>query len=235
MSPIAHITRSATVETTALTAALSEAFEHALGEAAPLPPLVTGMEGMSGQRYRRFINRLIASLPRAAYLEVGSWTGSTLCAAVHGNRLRAFAIDNWSMYGGPLQAFLRNLSECDCTGADLNFLTADFRQVDYTALGTFNVYLFDGPHEHADQHDGLVLAAPALAEEFVFLVDDWNWPAVRNGTAEAVAALGLNVLAGIEVRTTLDGSHPVVARQHSDWHNGYWLAVLRKPARLQRV
>ena len=68
-------------------------------------------------------------------------------------------------------------------------LTADFRAVDFNGLGRFNVYLFDGPHERDDQYDGVKLAQPALDEEFVLIVDDWNWPAVRAGTLDAVRDL----------------------------------------------
>lgn len=226
--PTAHVTFSPTVEETALVAALRDAFEQACGESSRLTEAIETMEGMSGRRYRRFANFLISQLPQAAYLEVGCWTGSTLCAAMHGNRLRAFAIDNWSMFGGPIQEFLRNVANCDSADVDFNMLTADFRNVNYHSLGRFNAFLFDGPHSYQDQYDGLVLAQPALASEFVFMVDDWNWSQVRDGSFAAVRDLGLEVLQGIEVRTSFDNTHPECARQHSDWHNGYWLAVLRK-------
>ncbi len=232
--PPVHITRTAQCADTLLVQALCQAFEQANGDGAPLPAMIETMEGMSGRRYRRFANALISQVPQAGYLEVGCWTGSTLCAALHGNRLRAFAIDNWSMFGGPIQEFLRNVANCDSADVDFNMLTADFRSVDYARLGSFNVYLFDGPHSRDDQYDGLVLAQPALADEFVFIVDDWNWAQVREGSFAAVRDLGLELLHGIEVRTSLDNSHPECARQHSDWHNGYWLAVLRKAGGLRR-
>ncbi|MES2883890.1 MAG: hypothetical protein V4709_03745 [Pseudomonadota bacterium] len=228
--PAAHVTLSSPKADTVLVRALRTAFEQACGETTRLSTAVETMEGMSGRRYRRFANHLVASVPQAGYLEVGSWTGSTLCAAIHGNRVRAFAIDNWSMFGGPVQDFLRNVADCDSADVDFNMLTEDFRRVDFSRLGRFNIYLFDGPHSRDDQYDGLVIAQPALAEEFVLMVDDWNWSQVRQGTFDAVRDLGLTVQQGIEVRTTLDDSHPECARQHSDWHNGYWLAVLKKRA-----
>ncbi len=233
--PAAHITISPQAADTLLVRALQMAFEQACGEETRLSAAVEAMEGMSGRRYRRFINSLVSKVAQPRYLEVGSWMGSTLCAAIHGNRLRAFAIDNWSMFGGPLQAFLRNVADCDSANADFNMLTADFRAVDFARLGCFNVYLFDGPHERQDQYDGVVRAQPALDEEFVLVVDDWNWEAVRSGTFDAVRDLGLQVLLGIEIRTTLDGSHPAIARQQSDWHNGYWLAVLQKPQAVMQL
>ena len=95
--PTAQISTSPQRVDTVLVRALIKAFEQACGEATRLTEAVEVMEGMSGRRYRRFINFLVAAVPQPRYLEVGSWMGSTLCAAIHGNRLRAFAIDNWSI------------------------------------------------------------------------------------------------------------------------------------------
>jgi hypothetical protein len=185
--------------------------------------------GMSGRRYRLFINRLVQSLPNPAYLEVGSWAGSTLCSAISGNSLHAVAIDNWSEFGGPKAAFMQNVQRCVSPGANVCFLEGDFRAVDYSSLGVFNIYLYDGPHEQIDQFDGIALALPALSAEFVFIVDDWNWDRVRAGTFAAIRDTGLSVVYAAEIRTTLDGSHPENAFGHSDWHNGYYISVLRKP------
>ena len=227
-SPVAHVTETPGHSDSLLVTALREAYAQALTDETRLTETVLALEGMSGRRYRKFINALVGRIPAARYLEVGSWTGSTLCAAVHGNRARAFAIDNWSMFGGPIQQFLRNVADCDSADVDFNMLTEDFRAVDYARIGRFNVYLYDGPHSHADQYDGLRIAQPALDDEYVFVVDDWNWPQVREGTHAAIRDLRLEVLHAIEVRTSLDGTQPEVIRQFSDWHNGYWLSVLRK-------
>jgi hypothetical protein len=42
------------------------------------------------------------------------------------------------------------------------FIEDDFRKINYTDIGKFNVYLFDGPHDEEDQYDGIALAQPAL-------------------------------------------------------------------------
>jgi hypothetical protein len=121
------------------------------------------------------------------------------------------------------------VAEVATAAVEFNLLTADFRRVNYRHLGRFNLFLFDGPHTEQDQYDGVVLPLAALDDTFVLIVDDWNWPAVRAGTFRAIRDLGLATLHAIEVRTTQDDSHPAVAMQHSHWHNGYFLAVLRQP------
>lgn len=191
------------------------------------------IDGMSGARYRRFINALVRRLADPSYLEVGSWMGSTLCSAIEGNAVRALAIDNWSQFGGPKDAFLANVARFCPPTADVRFIDGDFRMVSFAGLAAamppFNIYLFDGPHEEADQYDGLVAALPALAREFVFICDDWNWQPVRRGTHRAIVDAGLDIQFGAEIRTSLDGSHGEPAGKASDWHNGYFLSVLRKP------
>ena len=113
-------------------------------------------------------------------------------------------------------------------GSSLRLIEQDFRKVDYRPLGKFNVFLFDGPHSEIDHRDGVLLTQPCLTERFVLIVDDWNWSSVRIGTMTGLLAAKCRVEASIQVRTTLDNSHPSVAFESSDWHNGYFIAVVRQ-------
>jgi hypothetical protein len=79
--------------------AVKEALQKAIVGVGKLPEDVLAMEGMSGRKYRLFINNLIEALVSPHYLEVGVWAGSTLCSAIWGNTVRAFAIDNWRAQG----------------------------------------------------------------------------------------------------------------------------------------
>lgn len=207
---------------------LDNAFNRALALDGTLPDAVRDMLGMSGKTYRLLINNLVGSMPEARYLEVGSWAGSTACSAMVGNRVTVVCIDNWSEFGGPKDLFLANTEACLTPNIAFTFIESDFRAVDYGAIGRFNIYLFDGPHSQQDQYDGLAMAMPALDDQFIFIVDDWNWQAVRDGTFAAIAAVGLHVLYAFEIRTTQDNNHAAVSQQESDWHNGYFIAVLSK-------
>jgi hypothetical protein len=208
--------------------ALRQACTRALEGDNKLPASVRAIEGMSGQKYRCLINRLVEATPQARYLEVGSWGGSTACAAIHGNAVQALCIDNWSLFGGPKAAFERNIAACSSPTATVQLLERDFRQVDFAGLGAFNLYLFDGPHEEQDQYDGVVLALPALTPHFTLVVDDWNYEEVRRGTWRAIQDQGLVVEAYLEARSDQGQGHPLLHGRHSDWHNGYFVGVLRK-------
>ena len=94
-------------------------------------------------------------------------------------------------------------------------------------LPSFNVYLFDGPHDEVDHFDALAVMLPRLDATFVLLVDDWNGPEVQKGTLDALAALNLTVVFG----EVLGGGLPPGV--YGKWHNGFFVAVVQKPAMAQ--
>ena len=204
------------------------ALDRAMASDSKITKEILEMSGMSGKKYRHFINNLIESIDDPRYLEVGVYAGSTLCSAIFGNRVTATAIDNWSYEQQPIEALFTNLARFKGPEARVSFLDRDFRQVDFATLGIHDIYLFDGPHAEADQYDGVMIAQPALAQEYVLIVDDWNWAAVRHGTWRAVKELGLGLDVIAEIRTAADGVDPPVAFQFSDWHNGYLIAAVCK-------
>jgi len=194
---------------------------------------VLTMDGMSGGYYRSFINNLIFNLSDAKYLEVGSWAGSTVCSAVENNNCKAICIDNWSEFGGPKDKFIENTNKVIGVNNTITLIESDFRKVDYNALGKSQVYLFDGPHSYQDHYDGITISQPALQDVYIQIVDDWNWPSVRNGTLDAIKNLGIEILESITVRTSQDNEHTkAFCKSEGRWHNGYFIAVLKKPIRL---
>lgn len=211
------------------TALLLASFKRSMALDHKLHPAVAAMPGMSGRKYRYLINNLVEATKDPRYLEVGSWAGSTACSAIFGNRLTAVCIDNWAEFGGPKEAFLANIDAVRNEGVAFTFIESDFRKVDFSTIGKFNLYLFDGPHEEKDQYDGVVVAQPALEDIYTLVVDDWNWPAVRAGTQRALADTATSVMCSVEIRTTQTDTHPKLeVFEKSEWHNGYFLAVCRK-------
>ena len=183
---------------------------------------VLQLKGMSGIHYRKFINSLIKNIDTPRYLEVGSYTGSTACAAISNNKCHATCIDNWSQFGGPKEEFHRNIKSNLTKHIKFNFFENDFRKVDYSSIGKYNVYFFDGPHSEQDQYDGLAYAQDALDNVFIFIVDDYNVSHVRQGTQRAIESLNLKVLESIEILA--------VSSQNTYWWNGYYISVLQKPS-----
>ena len=185
------------------------------------------MRGMSGKKYRRFINNLMEVIPDPRYLEIGAWQGSTLCSAIFGNEITATCVDNWSEFNGPFDKFLTNLAKFKGKSR-VTFIEKDYRELDFHHLGLFNVFLFDGPHAYEDQFGAVMMADPALEPCFVLIVDDWNWEEARRGTMDAIHKRNYHIDYMIEVRTSRDNTQPELRGENSDWHNGYFIGALRK-------
>lgn len=210
-------------------AVLKHSLDRSLEISHKLPDWILTMPGMSGRKYRSLINTVVENVPAPRYTEVGSWAGSTSCSAMWGNTAAVTCIDNWSEFDGPRDAFIQHTNQARSENISFDVIEEDFRKIAWADRPKSNVYLFDGPHTEADQYDGIAIAQPALDNLHILIVDDYNWPAVRNGTLRAVNDLNLDVECSVEIRTTQDNSTPTVqVHTNSDWHNGYFIAVMRK-------
>jgi hypothetical protein len=203
---------------------LEQAYLMAMDQNTKLSDQVLTMPGMSGGKYRTLINRLIEKTHNARYLEIGSWKGSTACSAMYGNTVTATCIDNFTFGGFSKDDLVNNTNSVITDNINFTLLDGDFRQIDYNAIGKFNVYFYDGPHQEQDQYDGIVVVQPALDDTFTLIVDDYIDPIVQRGTIRAIKDLNLTVEASIELKTV----NPTVTNEFSEWHFGYFMAVLKK-------
>jgi Methyltransferase domain len=207
---------------------LEQSFLSAMEYDTKLSEQVLNMPGMSGKKYRTLINRLIEKTSDARYLEIGSWKGSTACSAMYGNTVNLICIDNFTFTdsngGFHIDELVDNINNVITDDIEVNIFDIDFRKVDYSAIGKFNVYFYDGPHDEKDQYDGVVLVQPALDNTFTLIVDDWNGPEVQRGTFNAIKNLNLEILCSIEIKVI----DPTESNEFSDWHFGYFISVLKK-------
>jgi hypothetical protein len=104
---------------------------------------------------------------------------------------------------------------------------SDYRLVNYSEIGKYNIFLYDGLHEEQDQYDGIVLPYETLDDVFILIVDDWNWSGPKDGTNRAIKELNLEVLYSVEIDSSEDYGNGL-SFQLSDWHNGYFIGVLKK-------
>lgn len=189
---------------------------------------VLNISGMSGIYYRKFINNLIREIDNPRYLEIGSWKGSTASSAIYKNKLTCTCIDNWSEFGGPKYEFERTIKEFLTSEVNFTIIEDDFRNVDYSKIGKYNIFMFDGPHSEHDQYDGITFPYESLDDVFILIVDDWNWISPRRGTQRAISDLNLEVLHSIEVFTGDNVKVPDRLFESSLWHNGYYIAICKK-------
>ena len=188
---------------------------------------IINMEGMSGLKTRCFYNNLL-NTEDARYLEIGTWKGSSVCSAMCNNKAKVICIDNWSEFGGPKDEFLKNFNKFKGNN-DATFIENDCYKVDVSILPKFNIYMYDGNHTNDSHYKALLHYYNCLDDVFIFIVDDWNWQDVRNGTINSIKKLNLKVLYEKEIRLTWDNSHTPQLEASHTWWNGIYVAILQKP------
>ena len=210
---------------------LENSFKKALEGKSELPQWILELEGMSGKKFRSFLNFLfIENTNNLAYLEIGSWRGSTFCSAISKNSINALAIDNLSLFSGSKKILLKNIkrASCDNVNTKYKFLDVDFYQLDFDAIGKFDIYFYDGPHTEKNHFDAIDKVKNALNDEFVLIVDDWNWKEVRYGTYAALKKNNIQTLSKIEILTAKNKNPHILNGQFSDWHNGTIIISCKK-------
>jgi hypothetical protein len=184
------------------------------------------MDGMSGTKTRHFYNNLL-NIEDARYLEIGTWKGSSVCSAMCNNKANVVCIDNWCEFGGPKNEFLINFEKYKGNNR-ATFIENDCYKVDVSTLSKFNIYMYDGNHTNDSHYKALLHYYDCLDDIFIFIVDDWNWKDVRDGTIESIQKLNLKVLYEKEIRTTWDNSVPLEPELSKNWWNGIYIVILQK-------
>jgi hypothetical protein len=154
------------------------------------------------------INRAVAQMSAGhAYLNIGVWNGFTLLAGMARNSDKTcIGVDRFSRKHSPRSSFLKRFERA--RGPSHVFYEADFRE--YLALThkqPLGLYLFDGPRAYDDQLDGLKLAEPYFARGCVVLVDDTNWPEVREANLDFIKHSSFEYRMLLDVQTPRTG-HP---------------------------
>lgn len=188
---------------------------------------IIAMEGMTGTKTRHFYNNLL-NFNDARYLEIGTWKGSSVCSAMCKNSATVLCIDNWSEFGGPKNEFLDNFSKYKGQN-NAKFIEGDCFKLDISSFPKFNIYLYDGNHSAISHYLALDHYLDCLDDIFIYIVDDWNWQSVRDGTYTSIKSLNLKILFETEKRLTLDNSHTPEPLASQTWHNGIFIAILQKP------
>lgn len=203
---------------------VQQAFEKAELFQSKISQEIKDLEGMTGEKTRHFYNNLL-NMPDVRYLEIGVWKGSSCCAAMFGNACMIDLIDDFSGFGSPVDEFRENLSKYTGRNA-IRVHQEDCFKFDISKFDRkFNIYLFDGDHSHESQRKGLEYYLPAMEDEFIFIIDDWNFEQAREGTFKAVEDNKLNVRHFREIRTSKDNSFNGDAK---GWWNGIAVFIFKK-------
>jgi predicted O-methyltransferase YrrM len=134
---------------------------------------------------------LAASLlePGESYVEIGTFRGTSLIAAMLGNDGDFVGIDDFSMGSGSREALDENLQHFGLKGRPTILEGDAFELLRGGALAERRVavYYYDAAHDYESQVAGLRLIEPYLVERALLIVDDSDWARVAQATNDYLA------------------------------------------------
>jgi Methyltransferase domain len=198
---------------------VDRSFENAEKGISKITDEIIKMEGMSGTKTRHLYNNLLDTND-ARYLEIGTWKGSTVCAAMCNNKAKVVCVDNWSEFEGPKDEFIANFNKFKGDNYAI-FIENNCFNIDVSTLPKFNIYMYDGNHENISHYRALTHFYDCLDDIFIYIVDDWNMDYIRTPTKIAIHDLNLKVLYEKEFFTSGNGIPDT-------WWNGIYVAILQK-------
>lgn len=204
---------------------VDDSIARALRGEAYFDPTVLDVLGFATATMRRMFSNL-CHLKGLTYLEVGTYAGATFCAAFNNNPISAIGIDNFCQTWNPGRDIKAEfMANRDRFAPSSPFIEGDcFNPTILTSIGTgIDIFYFDGDHTREAQARALPHFINALADTFLFIVDDYNWPDVQSGTED-----GLNAIAD-KVSVIRDWYLTGDVRQDDPvWHNGIALFLCQK-------
>lgn len=163
---------------------------------------IRDVDGMLSVKKQKLLNLLYKHLePHEAYLEIGTWVGKSLIAAMHGNDPRpSFACDNFSEYerskGKSVnlqETFKKNLTRYGLERS-VTFFNEPFQNIltKERLPIPIGVYFYDAGHDEESQYLAVKLVEPLLADEALVMIDDWRFASdsqsyAKAGTERAIA------------------------------------------------
>jgi protein O-GlcNAc transferase len=157
--------------------------------------VVRAVRGMTTPNVLQLLNEAVAYLEAGeVYCEIGCFQGATLIGALLGHPgCPAYAADNFCEFDPQGQNHAALQANLAAYGLEKQVLFHNQEAEDFLATlrktqVKVGVYLYDGAHDYRSQLMGLLLAVPLLAEHALLVVDDGNWPAVKQATWDFLAA-----------------------------------------------
>lgn len=167
---------------------IKSAFDRAERLESKIPrDYIDKLTGLSSPKVWHLLNNLCAEAD--GYLEIGTYMGSSLMAALYGNNVSATAVDNFCMKPKTRGHFFQNTKSLT-----FRFIEKDCFEINPSIISPIDLYFYDGRHTYDDQYKAVVHFLPAMTQEFVYVCDDWNNQPVREGTFAAIKDTNLEIL-----------------------------------------
>ena len=152
---------------------------------------------------------------------------SCISSFMHGNKSKITCIppDN-SELGFDKMRFLKMFEKFKGDNEAI-FIDMDWLEVDTSKLSQFNIYMCDGSHSSYNRLHCLLHYYSCLDEIFIFIINHWNFDAVKMETKDLIKNVNLKVLYEKEIIINHNFKPPSSELQDT-WWNGMYVAILQK-------
>lgn len=180
---------------------------------------------LSSLRIRHLMNNLGAISAR--YFESGVHKGGIFCSVVRNNPniLNATANDSFASdedsNDKAYPQFEANALKCKSADTALSVIVGDSFEIDPTLIqGPVDLYCFDADHSYDSQRKAVTYYLPAMADEFIMCIDDFDWDEVSRGTSDGLSEAPVDILK----QWVFNGNN----HDNEGWWNGFAVFLLKK-------
>lgn len=220
-------------------AKLQQAVQNAVDDNSRINVDILSWSGMSSKSFRHLLNNF-GSLGKLTYLECGCFSGSTSCSLLSNNSdVTAILVDNFSQFTQltqrhPAEILRQRLQ--DYANNNYRIIETDFFSFDCSKLPIVDIFFYDGHHSYENQYQALWHAFPCLNRQFLYIVDDYEWPSVKSGVHDSISHLTkqgkIKKLWHVELRSNLLPNHAWWGDGHTNasdkWYNGTYIGLFEK-------
>lgn len=226
---------------------IKEAIEKAERLESKLTSEVIEVPFLGSLKIRALLNNLGAISTN--YLEIGCHKGGSFCSTIYNNPLMlAIGIDSWAsdivnedkaypQFCDNSAKFkniatYRQIIQEDCFNVNLtkspwNIITNEMgAQIPDFEGALIDLYNYDAGHSFEDQKNALIYYKRILADEFIYVCDDWQYGEVKAGTIAGIEEGGYEILFEKELLNPEGYTEDQHLNDH--WWRGYYVALLKK-------
>jgi hypothetical protein len=150
------------------------------------------IDGMTGIKIHHFCNNIL-NTDDSRYLEICCWKPSSVYWAMYNNNAKILCIENYNKSADAKNEFLNNLNKFKGNN-EVIFIESNCFELDISKLSKFNIYMYVGIRTELAHYNALFYYYNCLDDIFIYIVDNWYWQKVRDGTNKVIKDLNLKIL-----------------------------------------
>lgn len=213
-----------------------DAIERAKNHQSKMDDVAWSVPALSSLKIRHLMNNLGAISTR--YWECGVHKGGLFCSTIRNNPNIIIAGANDSFESDEnsedkaLPQFESNVMKCKSPDTTFVLRIGDTFELDpITGPTGIDLYLFDADHSYESQRKAMTHFLPAMADEFIVCVDDYDWRDVEFGTQDGIRRdLEKRDQGGVGALVEVLFEERFVGNDHDNdgYWNGFYIALLKK-------